>query len=299
MNRRIDLPSVSVVIPTRDRPELLQRTLESLLGIIYPSELVEVIVSDNSPQKAAQEVVKSFASVAPFRVLYLGEPEAGANRNRNRALREVTGDLVWLFDDDRLARSNVLETLVAALVEDADLDAVAGGARTMRDGESWRGMCAECLDSFKSNLYPAPDAKSHMRALEAGNTLVRVGAFADHGVFEPKLSGPGDESEWFIRAGRGGAKFALIQGAWVWHLVTPGQAQFGSLMRYERLRRRNFLTARKLGTVDNLERSGTRQSLRFLGHGIRRRCNLGIARGLGGLMIEGAALLRPPRRGQR
>ncbi|HEV3496541.1 MAG TPA: glycosyltransferase family A protein, partial [Actinomycetes bacterium] len=42
------LPSVSVVVPTRDRPELLRRAVAAILGQTYPGPVQCVVVFDQS-----------------------------------------------------------------------------------------------------------------------------------------------------------------------------------------------------------------------------------------------------------
>ena len=86
-------PPISVVICTRDRPDLLTCCLRSLALLEYPE--YEVLVVDNAPASDATERVAAAAGVR-----YVREPLPGLDRARNRGLTEASHDLVAYTDDD-------------------------------------------------------------------------------------------------------------------------------------------------------------------------------------------------------
>jgi len=90
--------TVSVAVCTKDRPEKLERLLESLMRQTAPP--FEVLVIDNAPsdERTHQLVTQSFPA---FR--YVREPVPGLDFARNRALREARGTAVAYIDDDAVA----------------------------------------------------------------------------------------------------------------------------------------------------------------------------------------------------
>lgn len=87
--------SVSVLLPTRDRPEWLPRAVASVMEQTHPGW--QLVVLDNG---------LPIRHLLPDddRILYRREPAAGMADALNRALKHATGDLVTtLADDDRLA----------------------------------------------------------------------------------------------------------------------------------------------------------------------------------------------------
>ncbi|MCU0621039.1 MAG: glycosyltransferase [Gemmatimonadales bacterium] len=106
-------PRVSVIVPTYNRAAFLAECLESLLGQTLPPW--QVIVVNDGATDQTDEVV------APFRerITYLrtsgqlGKPGAA-----NLGLAHVTGDYVWLFDDDDVALPEALARFTAALEAD-------------------------------------------------------------------------------------------------------------------------------------------------------------------------------------
>jgi GT2 family glycosyltransferase len=97
---------VSVCICTRNRPENLQKALDSLTKSTYP--IFETIVSDDSTNTETEELVKSKYPHVKFMV----GPKVGLGANRNNALRTVQGSHVLFIDDDVVLGEKFLETVV-------------------------------------------------------------------------------------------------------------------------------------------------------------------------------------------
>ena len=103
---RPPLPSWTVAVCTRDRPDSLAQALDALLLAVPPGG--EVIVVDNDPP---DDRTRRVVQARPVR--YVVEPARGLNRARARALAEATGDVVLFTDDD----ARVDRNWVAALLE--------------------------------------------------------------------------------------------------------------------------------------------------------------------------------------
>jgi glycosyltransferase involved in cell wall biosynthesis len=88
---------VSIVIPTYNRAETIERAVDSVLAQDYP--LVEVIVVDDGSQDdTADRIAKRYGQdqrVRSFRI-----PNGGVCVARNRGLREVQGEFVAMLDSD-------------------------------------------------------------------------------------------------------------------------------------------------------------------------------------------------------
>jgi len=91
-------PTVSVVIPTYDRPELLKRAIESVRAQTY-SELELVVVDGPSPQPAS-DIVEEFEGEID-RIQYVRkERRDGVTAARNTGLELATGEYIAFLDDD-------------------------------------------------------------------------------------------------------------------------------------------------------------------------------------------------------
>lgn len=91
------LPSLSVIIPTRNRLELLRKCLEGLASTSYPD--IEIIVVDNDSDDAATLAYLDQLDPAFCRVLRHHGPFNFSAIN-NHAVRESRGELLCLLNND-------------------------------------------------------------------------------------------------------------------------------------------------------------------------------------------------------
>jgi glycosyltransferase involved in cell wall biosynthesis len=90
-------PPVTVVIATRDRTDSLLRCLASLARLDYSA--FDVVVADSAPRSDATRRALG-QQTWPFAVRYVRVPRPGLALAHNAALREVTGQIVAITDDD-------------------------------------------------------------------------------------------------------------------------------------------------------------------------------------------------------
>ncbi len=114
---------LTVVICTRDRPELLEKCLQSILRLrVSQSRCFQILVVDNAPSSGAtRELVRSLSEVG-----YVLEPKPGLDFARNRALAEVTTEKVAFVDDDAVVDIGWVSGLEAAWAHDPSAVAVTG-----------------------------------------------------------------------------------------------------------------------------------------------------------------------------
>lgn len=117
-----DLPKVSVIVRTKDRPDLLAEALGSLRAQTFP-DFETLVVNDGGPlSEAALEP-------APGRALRIVRPEPPGGRVRalNAGLTAARGELIGYLDDDDIFRPTHLATLVAALEKEGEFGAAFSG----------------------------------------------------------------------------------------------------------------------------------------------------------------------------
>jgi len=93
----------SVVICTRNRAHLLERSIRSVLAQEYPPSLFELIVIDNGSTDATAAVIDRSLAGAPVRVLRDLERRPGVSVARNRGAELAQHDHVAFLDDDAAA----------------------------------------------------------------------------------------------------------------------------------------------------------------------------------------------------
>ncbi len=115
---------ISVIIPTRNRADLLAQALASLKKQTLSTDNFEVVVVDNGSTDDTYEIVRNF--MQDLRNLrYFFEPEPGLHAGRHRGMHEAHGEILAFADDDIEA----MPTWVAAIrsaFEDSGVALVGG-----------------------------------------------------------------------------------------------------------------------------------------------------------------------------
>lgn len=131
---------VSVIIPTYNRANSLQRTLDSLQMQTLPPDRFEVIVVDDGSSDHTAEVCRKPYS---YLVQYIRQGNAGAASARNRGALESQGEILIFLDDD----ITINEQYVEALVNEHRIY-----QRVIVMGDWYYGL--ENLGTFFSRYYP-------------------------------------------------------------------------------------------------------------------------------------------------
>jgi hypothetical protein len=143
---------ISVVMPTRDRAELLPEAIESVSAQDYGRW--ELIVVDDGSTDATPKVLDE-AQVADGRISVLRTSGVGASEARNRALDEaVTGDVIVYLDDDNLLHPMWLKAVAWAFTNLPDTQ-VLYGARLVDDWNRVREIDEPGLPALHFERYDA------------------------------------------------------------------------------------------------------------------------------------------------
>ena len=109
-------PLVSIMIPTYNRPQLFEKTLQSALAQTYPN--VEILVTDNSTNEETRLLMEKYVEDA--RIKYFRNREAGCKADNFRPFEKLArGEyLQWCMDDDILHRDKL--KIMAQALRDND-----------------------------------------------------------------------------------------------------------------------------------------------------------------------------------
>lgn len=94
-------PLVSIMIPTYNRPQLFEKTLQSAMAQTYPN--VEILVNDNSTDDVTQQLMEKY--IADERIRYFRNREARGKEDNFLPFESMSSGeyLQWCMDDDLLA----------------------------------------------------------------------------------------------------------------------------------------------------------------------------------------------------
>jgi glycosyltransferase involved in cell wall biosynthesis len=116
------MPSLTVAICTKDRPDNLARCLKSLLQLQPNASGLEILVVDNAPSdERTKELVTSLSGLR-----YVRELKAGLDFARNRALQEATGEFLAFLDDDVVVDAQWLDGFLEGWAENPDAGGFTG-----------------------------------------------------------------------------------------------------------------------------------------------------------------------------
>jgi GT2 family glycosyltransferase len=224
-------PMVSVVVPTRDRPEMVVDCLASILRQDYPR--VEVVVVDNAPHSSATvDAVQSRFGADP-RVRYIREDRAGISFARNRGVAAAQGPIVAFTDDDVRVDEGWLTALVRPFLADPETACATGlvmPARLDTQAQVWteefggfnKGYDARtwALDSHDDDiLFPYAAGRLGSGQNMAFDTafLRRSGGFnIALGIGSPAMGG--EDLAAFFSVVTSGRRLAYAPDAVVWHI---------------------------------------------------------------------------------
>jgi mycofactocin glycosyltransferase len=172
-------PSISIIIPTRDRGRSVVECLESLYAQEYPPNLIDIIVVDDGSRDETQKLVSRFSCK-----LLTNQQSRGQSYCRNAGAREAKGEILAFLDDDCVAGRTWLRDL-AGYFQWEKIGAVGGYV----DGYSNRSM----LDRYEKEFSLLNLGKYILRGVNdqffvpTCNMLVRKKAFIETGGIRETL----------------------------------------------------------------------------------------------------------------
>ena len=116
-------PVLSICIPTYNRAEFLEKTLESIVSqsVFLNTNDVEVVIADNCSQDNTSSVIKKYTDRFPEKIIYLkNEVNIGAVKNYENVLSVATGTFAKLHNDYLLIKKEALSTIVEIIKENAE-----------------------------------------------------------------------------------------------------------------------------------------------------------------------------------
>ncbi|MCB9885906.1 MAG: glycosyltransferase family 2 protein [Planctomycetes bacterium] len=248
----------SVILPTKDRGPAIDATIEALLA--QDLDDYEVVIVDNcsSPENAAG--LRAWAARHPTKVRYVHEPALGLDNARNAGIRAARAAVLAFLDDDAVAPSHWLRTLVQAFDDHPRAWAVGGGivSRFTTPAPDWVDAR---LQVFLSDFRRGDRIETlHFDDYPRGaNMAFRREAFATCGPFLDCLDRKGalllsyGDIEMCHRVERSGHDVLWVPGADVDHLIR------GDRLTPEWFARRCYWQGRSEGLFERIHRGRLHQ----------------------------------------
>lgn len=145
---------ISVIIPSRNRPALLQRALDSINRQTHSE--IEIVIFDNCSDTPIAET--QLNSRFPLKVVrsetFHGKPVA-----LNLALRSCTGEFISYLDDDDEIVADKFADQLAIFSKSADVDMVYGDTeQRLHDGKTILSCGPPSLELYLRHAHIHPNA---------------------------------------------------------------------------------------------------------------------------------------------
>ncbi|MGE3273041.1 MAG: glycosyltransferase family 2 protein [Chloroflexota bacterium] len=114
---------MSAIMCTRNRPDSVGAAVASVLANDYPDFTLTIV--DQSTDDRTGEIVRSMEA-RPGQVRYIHSSVPGLSRAYNLAIRETDGEILAFTDDDCIAPTDWITTIVAAFESEPDADLLYG-----------------------------------------------------------------------------------------------------------------------------------------------------------------------------
>ncbi len=207
--------TMSVVVPTHNRPELVERLLVELGRQTVPHDDFEVIVVDDGSKPPVAPRLGALS--LPYELRVIAQANAGAAAARDNGARRAKGDILVFVDDDMQMDPTFLEAHRRRHAGSEHM-VVFGHIRPdprLDDMPLFERFHAAMLDRWVEDVKAGRASVSGMN-LCTGNVSLRRRDYLDVGGFDVSLA-RSEDAELGLRLEKHGCTLALAEEAYTFH----------------------------------------------------------------------------------
>jgi glycosyltransferase involved in cell wall biosynthesis len=198
-----EMPAISVVVPTRDRPDELARAVRSILEQRYEGDVEVLVVFDQSD---ISQIEIDHPKAGRVRAIANGRAPGLAGA-RNTGILAAQGELVAFCDDDDEWLPDKLQIQVERLLGRPDASAVTTGIFVDYQGHTVERIAATDIVTFDMLLR-----SRHMELHPSTFLARRRDLIEDDGLVDEAIPGSyGEDYEWLLRRARRGPVLTVPQ----------------------------------------------------------------------------------------
>lgn len=206
----MELPLVSVIIPTRNEEAHIGQTLDSVLNNDYPRERLEVIVVDGMSEDRTREIVERYSLKHKF-IRFLENPLRITPAALNVAIKHAAGEIIMRMDAHCSYFPDYISKCVTHLRQ-GNADNVGGICITISGTESLMAKTIALVLSSRfgvgnSHFRVGVDTPKYVDTVPFGCYEKRV--FEDVGLFDEGLV-RNQDIEFNSRLRKSGGKVLLV-----------------------------------------------------------------------------------------
>ena len=219
LNKNPDYPLISVIVPSLNQAQYIERTILSILNQNYPS--LELIIIDGGSTDGSDDIIKRYERYMSY---WVSEADDGQADAINKGCRIAKGDLIgWLNSDDLYlpgALTGVAETFKAGPA----IDLIYGNNYLIRSDDSIIKEQRYIPFSLEYLLYCGWNL-STQSVFWSRAVMARAGSLKNLNVLFDR--------DWFIRLGEAARRIEFRREFWGCFRI-HGESKFSLVSRESR-----------------------------------------------------------------
>lgn len=182
------LPTVSIIVPAFNEEDKIKETIESLIAVDYPKNLLEIIIVNDGSKDRTDEIIEEYARRGE--VIYIkNEVNLGKAESLNKGIKEAKSEFVACIDADTILKEDAIKKTIGYF-NDKSVGATIVRVK-VRNPKNWLERLIDIeytlglgfylkLFSFLNCLYLTPGQFSIYRK----KVLLEIGGFDKDNIVE-------------------------------------------------------------------------------------------------------------------
>jgi len=192
------LPKVSIITPSYNQAEFIERTILSVLDQGYPN--IEYIVFDGGSTDDSIDIIKKYQDKIAY---WVSEPDRGQTHAINKGFKRATGEIcAWLNSDD-LYMENAVSSAVNYFLKYPEVDLLYSHCLNIDENDGIINLRI-CKDYNRESFISYPSLISQPATFWRKSLFEKIGYLEENYDYVMDL-------EFWLRAANSGCNFMLVR----------------------------------------------------------------------------------------
>jgi len=172
----MDLPKISIITPSYNQGQFLEKTILSVLNQDYPN--IEYIIIDGGSTDNSVEIIKKYESKLAY---WVSEKDKGTYEANNKGLKVMTGDYWCVVNSDDILLSKALHSVAKCIQENPGQKWFAGGIQYIDENDFVKSkLIPKSLKPIAGFTFLTGCWVSHPTVFLHKEIFARVGSFRNY-----------------------------------------------------------------------------------------------------------------------
>lgn len=182
---------VSIVIPTYNRADSMERLLTALNSQTFPHSDLEVVVSIDGSEDGTREMIGKFPAAYSIRSIW--HPNSGRVKACNRGIEAASGELLIILDDDMEPSPEFVEAHYLSHTSGEKLGVIGAAPIFLDDSSTFATRYIASEFNSRQKKMASPDYKFRIWDFYGGTFSIRRKTLLEVGLFDESFKTYGYE----------------------------------------------------------------------------------------------------------